>query len=167
MEMEQKFCLDRGLCWEKWYRHTYKPYLLKPFLFIYTNGAVNGALWGFSSAEWRCQTVRLCACDCVLVISVSLLLCPGRYSTFTWYLDIFSLFKPFRKCELTSPFLQLMYRLLTKDTQTHAHTLPHIVRLLLSFSLSWSGWTLHDSLEYLILIGLLWHSVVKNFVITI
>lgn len=61
MEMEQKFCLDRGLSWEKWYRHTYKPYLLKPFLFIYTNGAVNGALWGFSSAEWRCQTVRLCA----------------------------------------------------------------------------------------------------------
>jgi len=86
-----KWIWNRSFVWtgEKWYRHTYKPYLLKPFLFIYTNGAVNGALWGFSSAEWRCQTVVLCACDCVLVISVSLLLCLGRYSTFTWYLDFF------------------------------------------------------------------------------
>lgn len=95
MEMEQKFCLDRGLSWEKWYRHTYKPHLLTPFLFIYTNGAVNGALWGFSIAEWRCQTVCLCVCDCVLVISVSLLLCPGRYSTFTWYLIFFFFFFTF------------------------------------------------------------------------
>lgn len=76
MEMEQKFCLDRGLREEKWYRRMQKLYLLKPFLFIYTNGAVNGALWGLSSAERRCQTVHLCVSYCVQVINVSFFALP-------------------------------------------------------------------------------------------